>query len=356
MRFDDLSARVSSCASFAGIVSRVLEPIARTIGASNSILMQCQRLPDGEWLFQRRAHLGTQPELFDFYPGFEQHDPLFKLMAQWVGSLRSPRVERVIWGRQLPLWSHLKRTRHYRRYLSQFDFGHLLGIVAPVDLTTENFLALGFFRGRAEAEFHNDDALLMQKLTGAVGHLLRDLAYEEEISLLRAANAAWARGQDAFALFLISAEGRVRYASCDPSEIGLSLPAVAHQARQWLARGDGEPKVMCLPANLAQEAGQGRILRAWFCGDTLALTVEWRQTEDSRALHHPANAHLTPQQHAVLTQLCSGAGNAQIAAELEISVNTVVNHLHAIYGKLGVSTRAQAVALALRGTPLGRLH
>lgn len=44
--------------------------------------------------------------------------------------------------------------------------------------------------------------------------------------------------------------------------------------------------------------------------------------------------------------MATGRGNAEIAAELDISVSTVKNHITAIFGKLGVRDRAQAVIAA----------
>ncbi|MGH2914698.1 MAG: ATP-binding protein [Solirubrobacteraceae bacterium] len=57
---------------------------------------------------------------------------------------------------------------------------------------------------------------------------------------------------------------------------------------------------------------------------------------------------LTPQETAVARLVASGLANRQVATELVVSVRTVEFHLTRIYGKLGVSSRAQLVALATR--------
>ncbi|WP_102419204.1 AAA family ATPase [Mycobacterium sp. 4858] len=57
---------------------------------------------------------------------------------------------------------------------------------------------------------------------------------------------------------------------------------------------------------------------------------------------------LTRRQREVLELLTSGHNTAGIAATLHISTKTTDNHIQAILAKLGVSTRAQAVAHALR--------
>ncbi|MET9121413.1 response regulator transcription factor [Streptomyces sp. NPDC004528] len=55
---------------------------------------------------------------------------------------------------------------------------------------------------------------------------------------------------------------------------------------------------------------------------------------------------LTDRERDILAQLSRGLGNRDIAKALHISEATVKTHLGRIYGKLGVDTRAGAVAVA----------
>lgn len=57
---------------------------------------------------------------------------------------------------------------------------------------------------------------------------------------------------------------------------------------------------------------------------------------------------LTPQQFRVLSMLCAGMLNKQIAAELDVSEATVKAHMTAIMDKLGVTNRTHAVLVAQR--------
>ena len=50
----------------------------------------------------------------------------------------------------------------------------------------------------------------------------------------------------------------------------------------------------------------------------------------------------------MLRYLASRLSYAEMAGELFISVNTLKTHLKAVYRKLGVATRAEAVAAARR--------
>ena len=56
-------------------------------------------------------------------------------------------------------------------------------------------------------------------------------------------------------------------------------------------------------------------------------------------------ASLTPQQFRVLTMVCDGLLNKQIAYELGVSEATIKAHVTAIFRKLGVRTRTQALSL-----------
>jgi NarL family two-component system response regulator YdfI len=57
---------------------------------------------------------------------------------------------------------------------------------------------------------------------------------------------------------------------------------------------------------------------------------------------------LTPREKEVLEMLASGLGNKQIAAHLKISDHTAKFHVASILGKLGASSRTEAVSLGLR--------
>jgi DNA-binding NarL/FixJ family response regulator len=61
-----------------------------------------------------------------------------------------------------------------------------------------------------------------------------------------------------------------------------------------------------------------------------------------------AGVRLTTREHQVLKLLADGLGPTEISAELGISQKTVATHVEHIYAKLGVHTRAQAVATAFR--------
>jgi DNA-binding NarL/FixJ family response regulator len=77
------------------------------------------------------------------------------------------------------------------------------------------------------------------------------------------------------------------------------------------------------------------------------------ETEDSQAPPEPTRGNavgtvLTNREREILALLADGLANKQIAARLGISKNTVKTHLELLFDKLGVSSRAEAVATGVR--------
>jgi DNA-binding NarL/FixJ family response regulator len=67
----------------------------------------------------------------------------------------------------------------------------------------------------------------------------------------------------------------------------------------------------------------------------------------------PALPQLSPRERQVLDIMATGATNGAIADELRLSPKTVGNHISAIFLKLGVATRGEAIVMA-REAGLGR--
>jgi NarL family two-component system response regulator LiaR len=77
-------------------------------------------------------------------------------------------------------------------------------------------------------------------------------------------------------------------------------------------------------------------------------------SEATEALIHAAGqdsipgADLTAREHEVLLLMVEGLNNTQIAGRLTVSPSTIKSHVSSILAKLSVTSRTEAVALALR--------
>jgi DNA-binding NarL/FixJ family response regulator len=67
-----------------------------------------------------------------------------------------------------------------------------------------------------------------------------------------------------------------------------------------------------------------------------------------RLRDHLPVSDLTPREHAVLGHVAGGASNREVAERLAIREATVKEHLSHVFAKLGVASRTQAIAEALR--------
>lgn len=82
--------------------------------------------------------------------------------------------------------------------------------------------------------------------------------------------------------------------------------------------------------------------------------LEPRPGAATRAHRRPTFDHrLTPRELEVLEHLALGRDGDVIARELDIRHNTVRTHLHNIFTKLGVSSRLEAVTIAVREGIIG---
>jgi DNA-binding NarL/FixJ family response regulator len=84
-----------------------------------------------------------------------------------------------------------------------------------------------------------------------------------------------------------------------------------------------------------------------FAADELLARVR-RLLRHTTSLAPSLASRLTPREMEVLRLLANGMGQDEIARQLFISRKTVATHIEHVLQKLGVRTRAQAVALAYR--------
>ena len=82
---------------------------------------------------------------------------------------------------------------------------------------------------------------------------------------------------------------------------------------------------------------------------TVAAGGEYVSPEILRIISKdPPVAPLSPRQREILSSIVRGLSNPDIAKQLDISLDMVKEHAEALFQKLGVANRSEAVAIALR--------
>ena len=66
----------------------------------------------------------------------------------------------------------------------------------------------------------------------------------------------------------------------------------------------------------------------------------------AHSIDDPTFAALTPRELELIELIAQGRDNTQIAAQLDLSVKTVRNHITSIFAKLEVDNRSRAIVLA----------
>lgn len=128
--------------------------------------------------------------------------------------------------------------------------------------------------------------------------------------------------------------------ACEKDEEGLVACAEAGVAA-YHRRADSLATLLVLIRTVLQ----GRT----YCPPDVAAILHKRvQTLGDRSRPAGRSPRLTARETQVLRLIEMGQPNQEIAAHLSIAVHTVKSHVHSLLSKLGVSSRAEAAALARR--------
>jgi len=126
----------------------------------------------------------------------------------------------------------------------------------------------------------------------------------------------------------------------------IAIVAASEELRTRLAAAlasDPTLEVVSVGASPADAASSADVLLVARDADEVAPSAR----EDA-SVAGPNGASLTNREREILALLADGLGNKQIAARLGISANTVKTHLELLFDKIGVSSRAEAVAVGVR--------
>jgi DNA-binding NarL/FixJ family response regulator len=126
--------------------------------------------------------------------------------------------------------------------------------------------------------------------------------------------------------------------------------ALAAGARGYLTKDAGRAEIATAVRAVASgqttfDSAVGAVLVGRLTGATPAAAQPGRT---SGASVHARFPELTPREADVLTRIAEGRTNPEIAAELFLTVPTVKSYVTQVFAKLGVRSRAEAVARVLR--------
>lgn len=175
-------------------------------------------------------------------------------------------------------------------------------------------------------------------------HTLADLLSEEErIEILETSAPGANDGESVFLMDVIVAAGL-------PAD---QLPGSSAPVVVLSENADAVPIGGAIRASLPLNASSSEIVAAVIAAAndltvfTQAQVRRWFRARES--MHRDALVEsLTPRELQVLKMLADGLGNKEIAVRLGISDHTAKFHVTQILGKLGATSRTEAVAIGIR--------
>lgn len=360
---EQLLRGIASCADFDSIESRVLGPLARALGTRSAVLLQFESRASGDKVLTRNFYCGGAQQTLSLYSsGPYQDDPLVSASMRSFASPRTAHATHHVLSLSRSLGpGRLRDSAFYRRFLEPTDIADVLGIAVPLRRGGREIISLGFQRQRGEDCFEADQERTLHNVGACLSHVLRDLVFEERLAVSDAAIAGLSRSPHAPEIAVIGRAGHLHFATPGllarhgaseqalEADLDSQFGAAFRQYRDGLIDGD-------MLATRVGEAGRRGAyadpwLRLWDEDGANPLFLLSFRGQRCAFDDEAAAAGLTAQEGVVSSLLCAGHGNAEIGAQLSISIRTVENHLRAIYRKLGVTTRARAIA-RLIGQPV----
>jgi DNA-binding CsgD family transcriptional regulator len=235
--------------------------------------------------------------------------------------------------------------RHYHEFRSPVG-GTLLGILRHGGVP---LAALQAYRRDPRRQFRASDVAFLQLVSERAGVALA-AAMARDLAVAPRPEATAASG-----ILMVGARGEIQQAT----------PAGSRWLEVMPDRDDGLPTSIW--ATIAARRHGGALAAASVIVETAAGPVRVEASDGGMtgvtaiilsAVQPPAPPEipvswgLTPQERAVVAQLATGKGNAQIAAALFVGEHTVEWHLRSVFDKLNVRSRQEVLAALFHHTLL----
>jgi two-component system, NarL family, response regulator YdfI len=180
------------------------------------------------------------------------------------------------------------------------------------------------------------------------------------VRILRGSTSIHVAGTAATFAFLRSL---IDQSTADVAVVDIEVASDSETSREWLTEiAERLPVVLLISApdgdlfNSIVRSEHGALLRSDASAEQIVHAIQAVHlgllTVDSSLVKHEEEGNLaeelTPRETEVLSLLAEGLANREIATRLSISEHTIKFHIRSILGKLGASTRTEAVTRGLR--------
>ncbi len=334
-RLDLLAVLEQICAtsSFQQIGDLILPALADQVKARSAAFRHVQNMDASNIQLLRSASYGMPPgDMWRLQQNYIRLDPLARLSAAGGRKMAVFRPREIIDHRRFD------QDELFCRVMAEAGVHHVVCIFIETE-PGRPFL-FGLHRPASSSPFLDRDL-------GILSHCLTPLA--STLARLRLSEK------------LEELQGRQRMS---PDETGFPALVLDDVLQPIYIEAHGRALVTDLATGgrfrTRLEAAVAQLCRADGTDRGVILPVGSGAVEVQRAEHNGANrfivyqriegvqsSGLTAREHEIVTDICRGLANKEIARHRQISINTVQNHLRAIFAKTGVDSRTRLMCLAL---------
>jgi DNA-binding NarL/FixJ family response regulator len=223
----------------------------------------------------------------------------------------------------------------YRLIPQEYQLGIMLPSPWPESARPPGVVALSL--GRARRDFSGGELQLLQTLAP---HLTATLERLHELALARATTCSPER-----CVVLVDSDGAVAWATTAAGELGLVTGSPLPVALgEWVAGQRANGRHGATTASISGRRVRARLVADAYPGlDALHITPA-DALPDAAQL---AQLGLSRRQADVLALALRGHGTTEIATSLYLSRRTVEKHFEALYARLGVNSKSQAIVTVM---------
>ncbi len=335
-------AHVCTCPEFSTLGPEALSPLMRSFKSSSLLLLSQENRSDPDVRELKVAINQPQQALDRYYLRYRKSDPVLLHNAD---TTENPRCS-------VFRYSDLEVDidPDFSDFLSGTNVKHMLVLGIPLDYQRNRRLLLAIHRDHSLADFTSDDCQLGEQVGTILRQSFQGMLLKEQDREIQNFTQSFIGEVSRQPLVLVDGSGRpidaTNSAKNHPlfAAIESPNPALAEQLAMFLSSAD-EMGSIEMPAQ--EPSVSLRIRRLQSARPLALLTLPVGSNKEA-----PDWKLLTPRQLQVTSLLAGGARNCQIAAELGVSENTVVNHLCAVYEKLQIRGRME-LAIHWNNNPPG---
>jgi DNA-binding CsgD family transcriptional regulator len=324
--------RISSVECFEEIGEDILPALAMAIDAHGALFRHVLGIKPSEVVLWRGAgHDLPRDSLTHLQDHFVELEPLARLAPAIPGS------RDVFRPREMFDHSELDRNRNFRQFLDALSIHDV--VCARVEHDQGDRFFFGFHRPASVKSFSKLELFRLSLLLAPLQSTLSRLRFKEQL--------------DDLVTKRCTATGPLVLMVLDETLQPIYVHAKGRSVLSWLNRSPRNQRQLCEVED-THHLGTDEHSRLFSFEDGTFLV---RRTAHQQRAHFVIYdggesdtsrlTNLTKREHDIVDDLCRGLSNKEIARHRSISVNTVQNHLRAIFGKLGHTSRTKLI-LALR--------